>query len=88
MTVFTLAKTDTYKTSECKQKLKLPILLKDVTKIHIGSRKVQQIVQTTDKEIVRNLTESDSSSQDQHRLKYKLPVTHSPPIDVKHVKHL
>jgi hypothetical protein len=50
MTIFTLAKTDTYKTSAWRQNLKLPVLTKDVTKIQIqiGFRKVQQIAQLTD----------------------------------------
>jgi hypothetical protein len=42
MTIFTLAKTDTYRTN-------LPVLPKDVTKIQIVSRKVQQIAQLTGK---------------------------------------
>jgi hypothetical protein len=38
MTVFTLAKTDTHKTSAWKKKkLKLPVLPKDVTEVQIGS---------------------------------------------------
>jgi len=51
MTTFTLAKTDTYKTSVLKQDLKLQVLPKDVTKIQIGSPYVQQIAQLTGKGI-------------------------------------
>jgi len=47
MTTFTLAKTDTYKTSAWKQKLKLPVLPKDVTNIQIVSLNVQQMAQQT-----------------------------------------
>jgi len=47
MTIFTLAKTDTYKTSAWKQKLKLPVLPQDVTNIQIGSLNVQQMAQLT-----------------------------------------
>jgi Flp pilus assembly secretin CpaC len=51
MTIFTLAKTDTYKSSAWKQKLKLQVLPKDVTKIQIGSPNIQQIAQLTGKGI-------------------------------------
>jgi len=51
MTTFTLAKTDTYKTSAWKQELKIQVLPKDVTKIQIGSPYVQQIAQLTGKGI-------------------------------------
>jgi len=51
MTIFTLAKTDTYKTSSWKKKLKLQVLPKDVTKIQIGSLNVQQIAQLPGKGI-------------------------------------
>jgi hypothetical protein len=50
MPILTLAKTDTHKTSACKQKLKLPVLPKDVTKIQIDSQNVQQIAQLTGKD--------------------------------------
>jgi Flp pilus assembly secretin CpaC len=50
MTIFTLAKTDTYKTSAWKQKLKV-VLPKDVSNIKIGSPNVQQIAQLTGKGI-------------------------------------
>jgi len=51
MTIFTLAKTDTYKTSSWKQKLHLQVLQKDVTKIQMVSQNIQQIAQTTGKGI-------------------------------------
>jgi len=51
MTTFTLAKTDTSKTSAWKQNLKLPVLPKDVTNIQIGSLNVQQMAQLTYKYI-------------------------------------
>jgi hypothetical protein len=45
------AKTDTHRTTPCNQKLKLPVLPKDVTELQIRSRKVKQIAQPTDKGI-------------------------------------
>ena len=85
MTIFTLAKTDTYKTSAWKQKLKLQFLPRDVTKIQIGSLNVQQIAQLTGKGI-----RSQSSGK---RFKLPRPATfkiqasyYRPPMHVKHAK--
>jgi hypothetical protein len=44
-------------------KLNLPVLMKDVTKLQIGSLKVQQMTQPTGKGIISQSGGSNSSSQ-------------------------
>jgi hypothetical protein len=55
-------------------KLNLPVLMKDVTKLQIGSLKVQQMAQSTGKVIIAQSGGKQFKLPNRHPLKYKLPV--------------